>query len=114
MEIRSRVVNGIDIVELEGRFDAFVVPQVSSWFDEHPEASHVIVDLGGVSFIDSLGLSTLVKGLKRCRQHQGDLYLCNLQQSVLMVFELTRLNQAFTILQDVETALEAFENAKQH
>jgi anti-sigma B factor antagonist len=111
MEIRSRTVDGIEIIELEGRFDAFHVPVVSKWFDEHPEASNVIVDLGGVTFIDSLGLSTLVKGLKRCRQHQGDVYLCNLQQAVLMVFELTRLNQAFTILQDAEAALDAFKNA---
>jgi anti-sigma B factor antagonist len=112
MEIRSRVADHIVIMELEGRFDASVVPMVSKWFDEHPETSNIIVDLGGVRFIDSLGLSTLVKGLKRCRQHQGDLYLCNLQQSVLMVFELTRLNQAFKILQDAETALEAFKNAQ--
>lgn len=112
MEFRHRVENEIDIIELEGRFDAYEVPVVSRWFDEHPAASHVIVDLGGVSFIDSLGLSTLVKGLKRCRQNQGDLYLCNMAQSVLIIFELTRLSLAFSVFPDCESALEAFSTAK--
>ena len=111
MEIRHRVEDNIDIIELEGRFDAYEVPLVSHWFDEHPDALNVIVDLGGVGFIDSMGLSMLVKGLKRCRQNQGDLYLCNMAQSVLIIFELTRMSLALRVFQDAETALEAFKSA---
>lgn len=111
MEIRHRVESDIDILELEGRFDAYEVPLVSRWFDEHPKAVNVIVDLGGVGFIDSMGLSTLVKGLKRCRQNQGDLYLCNMAQSVLIIFELTRMSLAFRVFHDAESALEAFRSA---
>lgn len=98
----------VDVLTLSGRFDAYEVPAVKRWFDEHPDAKHVLINLSGVSFIDSSGLATLVKGLKHCRQNGGDLYVSDLQQAVLIIFELTRLDQAFKIFDDEASALAAF------
>jgi anti-sigma B factor antagonist len=105
MEITHRTASDIHILQLSGRFDAYEVPAVVKWFEEHPDAKHVIINLGDVGFIDSSGLSTLVKGLKHCRQNNGELYLSNLQQAVLIIFELTRLDKAFKIVDDEQTAL---------
>ncbi|QPC84954.1 STAS domain-containing protein [Phototrophicus methaneseepsis] len=110
MEINHRTATGVDIIELSGRFDAYEVPHVVKWFDENPRASQVVVNLSGVGFIDSSGLSTLVKGLKRCRQNNGDLYLSELQQAVLIIFELTRLDKAFNIYEDEAAAIAAFKS----
>jgi len=108
MDITHRTVNTINVIELSGRFDAYEVPQVTQWFEEHPDVKQVIVNLSGVGFIDSSGLATLVKGLKRCRQNQGELYLSDLQQAVLIIFELTRLDKAFKIFPTEAEALDAF------
>lgn len=108
MELKYRTVNDVDVLELDGRFDAYEVPAVVSWFDAHPSIKKVVINLNGVGFIDSSGLSTLVKGLKRCRQNNGDLYLCNPQQAVSIIFELTRFDKAFTIFTDEQAAIEAF------
>lgn len=110
MEITHRSVDGIDIITLDGRFDAYEVPSVVKWLEAHPQARYVVVNLQGVGFIDSSGLSTLVKGLKRCRQNDGELYLCELQQAVRIIFELTRLDKAFTIFDDEPRALQAFKD----
>jgi len=110
MELTYRNTNGTHILELEGRFDAYEVPKLVEWFDANPEAKFVLVNLSGVGFIDSSGLATLVKGLKRCRNKGGDLYLSNLQQAVLIIFELTRLDKAFTIFDEETAALEALPN----
>lgn len=107
MDMTHRIENGIDVLELTGRFDAYEVPTVVTWFEEHPDVKYVVVNLGGVEFIDSSGLSTLVKGLKRCRQNGGDLYLCNLLQAVLIILELTRLDKAFNLFPDEAAALAA-------
>lgn len=107
MEINHRIANGVDILEFTGRFDAYEVSVVSGWFDANPQASNILINLQGVMFIDSSALSVLVKGLKRCRQNGGDMRLCNLQQPVRLIFELTRLNKAFTIFVDEADALEA-------
>ncbi len=73
--------------------------------------AQIVVDLGGVSFIDSSGLSALVLGMKRCRENEGDLRLCRLQTPVRMIFELTRLHQAFEIHGDEGAAVRAFARA---
>jgi anti-sigma B factor antagonist len=65
----------------------------------------VVVNLSGVTFIDSAALSALVSGLKRCRMGKGELYLCCLQQPVRVIFELTRLNRAFTIFEEEAIAV---------
>lgn len=107
MELTHRTSNDTDIIELSGRFDAYEVPTVTQWFEDNTSAKYVVVNLSGVSFIDSSGLASLVKALKRCRQNKGDLYLSNLQQAVRIIFELTRLDKAFQIFDDEASALEA-------
>jgi anti-sigma B factor antagonist len=70
--------------------------------------SKVVVNLTGVTFVDSTALSMLVQGMKRCREQHGDLILCGMQQRVRMIFELTRLDRAFEVVADEEGALHAF------
>ncbi|MDX2141262.1 MAG: STAS domain-containing protein [Chloroflexota bacterium] len=105
MELQHRTEGNIEILELSGRFDAFEVPTVVKWFDDHATAPYILVNLKGVGFIDSSGLSTLVRGLKRCRQNNGELSLCELQQAVLIIFELTRLDKAFRIFRGENEAI---------
>lgn len=94
------------ILQLKGRFDAHEIAPVRVWFNEQFEAGqiHLVVNLGEVNFIDSSALSTLVQGLKHCREKGGELSLCVLQQPVRVIFELTRLDKAFSIYADEESA----------
>lgn len=89
----------IAILQLKGRFDAHEVLPVTAWLQAQTESGHaqLIVNLEGVNFIDSTALSILVRGLKHCRESGGDLRLCCLQQPVRVIFELTRLDKAFSI-----------------
>lgn len=107
MKIEYRLNQDVNVLELTGRFDAYEVPAMNQWLDEHPKAHYVIVNLNGVGFIDSSGLAALVKGLKRCRQNGGELVLSDLQQSVRVIFELTRLDKAFQVFKTEAEALQA-------
>lgn len=108
MELTYRREGDVDVLEIRGRFDAHGTPMVARWLGERLDASNVVVNLQGVVFIDSAALSILVKGLKHCRQNKGDLYLCGMQQAVRIIFELTRLDQAFPIFEKEQEALEEF------
>ncbi|MBZ0303751.1 MAG: STAS domain-containing protein [Anaerolineae bacterium] len=108
MNLTSHTTGDISILELSGRFDAANVTVVARWFEEHPEVRRIVVNLRGVGFVDSSGLATLVKGLKRCRQNGGDLYLCELQPPVVIIIELTRLDKAFKSFADEQAAVNAF------
>lgn len=112
MKTRTNEDGDIAILELEGRFDAFEVGPVKDWLNQaagQPSA-RIIVDLTNVNFVDSSGLATFVQVMKRCRQHNGDLVLCGLQQSVQMIFNLTRLDRAFKTFSDVSEALQALKD----
>ncbi|MCI0477481.1 MAG: STAS domain-containing protein [Anaerolineales bacterium] len=109
MELKAHASGKTQILELGGRFDAYGAPQVVKWFDENLTAGsgNIVVDLAGVNFIDSTALATLVQGMKRARQANGDLRLCSLQQPVRIIFELTRLDKAFDIFASQAEALAA-------
>lgn len=109
MEIIKSKNGSVDVVLLKGRFDAHEVAPINVWLDEQIKHNNVnlIVNLEGVNFIDSTALSTLVRGLKHCREKKGDLHLCSLQQPVRVIFELTRLDKAFDIFATEEEALKA-------
>jgi anti-sigma B factor antagonist len=113
METNTRVINtpqnSIQIVELQGRLDAHQGNQVDHLLAEAGRATrHTVVNLSKVQFIDSTGLSVLIKGIKHHREHQSHLVLCELQQPVRIIFELTRLDKMFTIYPTEHDALQAF------
>ncbi|MEI7643166.1 MAG: STAS domain-containing protein [Chloroflexales bacterium] len=107
MQQVSRSINDVAVLELSGRFDSHAAPAVSAWMDSVTgrQPARVVVNLSGVHFIDSAALSALVSGMKRCRTGKGELYLCCLQQPVRIIFELTRLNRAFTIFDEEAIAV---------
>ena len=112
MKLNSRIFKqaNITIFELSGRFDAVEAPNIRLWFSQLniSEPQQIVVDLTEVIFIDSTALAVLVQGLKRCRQSLGDLFLCGLQSQVEIVFELTRLDKAFEIFDNLDEALTGF------
>lgn len=64
----------------------------------------VVIDLSGVSFIDSSGLSSLISLLKRLNTVGGSLRLCGLQEQPRELFQITQLNKLFKIVDTCEEA----------
>ena len=110
MEIIKGLKGRVMVMQIKGRFDAHEVEPVNAWIQEVIEQGKVkvVVNLEGVNFIDSTALSTLVRGMKKCREKQGDLHLCCLQQPVRVIFELTRLDKAFDIYATEAEASQSF------
>ena len=109
MDITNEQINDTIVLKLNGRFDAYAAPAVEKFMQkaQHDSRSHnTIINLSQVNFVDSTALATLVIGMKRCRQHQDELVLCNMQQTVRIIFELTRLDSVFTICATQDNALE--------
>jgi len=110
MKLNSYNVGNVKVLELSGSFDANHASRARQWFEQATaiEPANIVVNLQQVNFLDSTALSTLVQGMKRSRQVNGDVRLCNLQQPVRMVFELTRLDRVFEIYSNEEDAVQAF------
>ena len=110
MNLAVETLDTVIVLKLDVSFDAYEAPQISAWVDNQisPGQCQIIADLSSVSFIDSTALATLVKGMKRCRQHGGDLYICGMVKTVRIIFELTRLDKAFRIFETRSEAVNAF------
>jgi len=71
---------------------------------------NLVVDLKGVSFIDSSGLGALVSALKTLKANggQGDVRLAQVQEPVVALLEIIRLNRVFTTYPSVENAVKSY------
>lgn len=67
-----------------------------------------VIDLTQVEFMDSSGLVFLVKGLKAARQSGCRLVICNVQDPVRLILELTQLDSVFEIFHTYEDILSTF------
>lgn len=66
----------------------------------------IVLDLQGVSFIDSSGLGALVSSLK-VMGREGDLVLCGTGGTVVSMFKLTRMDKVFRMYTTREEAVAA-------
>jgi anti-sigma B factor antagonist len=67
--------------------------------------SRVIIDLAGVTYVDSSGVGTLVEFKRRQeRGGGGRVILAGLQPRVRSVFEITKLDQFFVIVANMDEA----------
>lgn len=107
MDVKTRFVDSVKILNLEGSLDLSSAIYVRQAVVDATEGqpAHIVVNLQGVKIMDSSGLSALVLGLKRARENRGNLCLCCLQSHVRMIFELTRFDQIFEIFTNEEDAI---------
>ena len=98
-----------EIVRLDGEIDLHVSAQMATRLQSliEKKPNKVVIDLSGVSYIDSSGLAVLIDAMRRVEAYRGKLYLAGMQDSVRTIFETSRLNQAFRIRSDVAEALAA-------
>ena len=68
-----------------------------------PEA-RLIIDLGGLHYLDSSGLSVLIHTVTRSRMSGGRVLLLNPTPFVRGIFDVTKLNTFFEIFDDAAKA----------
>jgi anti-sigma B factor antagonist len=71
-------------------------------------AKRFILNLAQVEYVDSYGVGELVRSYSVIRQTGGELKLACVNQKVLDVLEISRLNRIFEIHADEGAALQAF------
>ena len=91
--------DSVNVLQLEGEIDLHVSPRVetslASIIASRP--AHVVVDLSGVTFIDSSGLAALIRATQNVEEYGGKLTLAGINTNVRAIFEMARLDQFFII-----------------
>lgn len=72
----------------------------------------IIFDMSELEYINSTGLNFFLKVLTKVRKFDGEVVMCSLNKLLLELMVTTKLNSFFTIVDNVDEALEHFEKEK--
>lgn len=106
MKIGRHEQSGILTLVLEGRVDSLGASELESALDEALEQEYhkLVLDMGGVQYINSAGLRTLADAVTRARNRGGDVRLVALTPRVARVFKIIGFDRFFEEYSSVEDA----------
>ena len=70
--------------------------------------SKIVLDLNGISYIDSTGFGMLLSVLRHCKNNNSALKLCNISAEVMELIKLLQLQSIFDIRANVEECVNNF------
>jgi len=99
------------VVAVRGEIDLFTAPELKSALADAIEEgrSRIVVDLSETTFLDSTALGVLIGAVKRLRSREGRLTIVNTDDNIAKTFEITGLDQIFTIRSSRDEAVAALD-----
>jgi anti-sigma B factor antagonist len=112
LSISNRTVNGVAVVDCDGRL---VFGEESASLRDAVRSlllmnKNIVLNLGGVNYIDSGGLGTLVALYTTARNAGGAIRLASLTQRVGDLLQVTKLVTVFEVHENVEQAVNSFQH----
>ncbi len=106
--------NGVTVLRLKGKLiDHESAEAVKHTTDEliAEDKTSVVVDLDGLTYLNSNGLNALVSLLTKCRNRGGEMVVCCINEKVRRLFVITKLINVFTVRETLNEGLEAMQQA---
>jgi anti-sigma B factor antagonist len=109
LEVETSQAGDATVLSLRGEIDVYTAPRLRQAIVDLVDGGvrGIVVDMGGVDFLDSTGLGVLVEGLKRTRGKDGNLSIVATQDKILKIFDITGLTKAFDMYASLDQALAA-------
>lgn len=108
----TEIDNSIDHVTFNGidKFNALISEDVRVQLSKLFEVANakVIIDLSGISYIDSSGFGCFLTTMKYARNNYGILKLCKLEPGVKALFNTLQLHTIFEIYDDLDSCVASF------
>ena len=110
LKISTRILDGVLIVDCSGRLilgeeSAVLRDTVKKLIHDH---KRVVLNLGGVNYVDSGGLGTLVSLYTTAQNVGGAIKLANLTQRIGDLLQVTKLITVFEVFDSEEKAVQSF------
>ncbi|QJT06394.1 STAS domain-containing protein [Streptomyces asoensis] len=106
--VAHRTVDGVRVVTVQGEIDHDVKNAFSNALlpeDGVAQASRIVVDLSGVTFMDSSGINVFVTAHQAVSSTEGWLRIAAAQKPVLHVLQLVGIDAVITCHTTLEQAL---------
>ena len=98
---------GAHVIRVRGEIHVSTAPEFTQRLSAAIESGKtaMVLDMSGVEFIDSTGLSVLLNGLRLVTQMHGRMAIVCANPTVLRLFEITSLDETFDIFDDRPAAI---------
>jgi anti-sigma B factor antagonist len=111
MDMTERQAGDVTVVELAGKLtlgDATtrLHDKINSVL--HQGRRQLVLDLGGVDYVDSAGLGELVRTHSTVKKNDGAVHIANLSNRVQDLLTLTKLITVFEVFDTVDAAAASF------
>ncbi|MEZ5729061.1 MAG: STAS domain-containing protein [Burkholderiaceae bacterium] len=114
MNMRIQQFGGVSKIELEGRLDADGVDAVGADFSAHCDSTpNVIVDLGKVPYMASIGIRLLVVGAKAQAGIGGKMVLVGPNELLRRILKTTGIDALMPVYDRVADAAAAFDTSSE-
>jgi anti-sigma B factor antagonist len=107
VEVTSGHLGDVHLVTVTGELDLHGARVLEAQLGRTSGRREVVVDLLGVSFLDSAALGVLVGTMKRLRAEGGRLVLVTDDPRTLRVFQVTGLDRVFPLEPSLAAAIDA-------
>ena len=110
MEIIEESQSGVNIFKLNGRLDS----NTSQGFEKKifqaidDGSKSMLIDFKNLEYISSAGLRVILKATKALKREEGKMMLCDMQDYVKEVFEITGFDSFLPIVGSMDDALQSF------
>ena len=106
MDVR-RIGDGVAVVDIKGEVTAACEPVLMSAYEAAGggTTSRLVLNFAGLEYMNSGGIGMLVTLLVRANRQHQELAAYGLSEHYREIFELTRLDEAITIYDSEESAL---------
>jgi anti-sigma B factor antagonist len=110
MEVSTREVGEVTVVEIRGNVDGLTADQLLQHFTTHVSGGRVrlVADCAALDYTSSAGLRTLLGTVKAARQKGGDLRLAAVRAPVLKVLQLSGFTSILKSFPDVQGAVDSY------
>ena len=103
MKTTLRSENDFDVLELSGEIDLHYSPELRKQIlGSLNEGKPLLIDMAEVSYIDSSGIASLVEGFQTAKSSNLAYGLLSISSPALQVLTLTRLDQVFSLYENIE------------
>ena len=107
--VETATASGQRVLALTGRVNAASAPELKRRVKDFVAGgqARLVLDMGGVAFIDSSGLSALISGLRSAREAGGYLRIAGLGGQALGAVKLMNMDRVFELYASAEEAARA-------
>lgn len=110
MQLATYEKENVLIINIIGEVDLYNAPKIKEVVNDNIRKGFLkfIINMQEVTYIDSTGIGSLIFARQTILAAKGSLRLIHIKDSVKKIFELTRLNSFFTILDNENDAISSF------